>query len=157
VALFDRLRRLLPAGPAEDPFVRGTRALERGRLDAAAAAFGEALGTATTARQVAAVRNKLAIVAIQRRDLDGAVEQLILALEAEPRSPAAITTLGNLLLEDGHVDEAIDHYDYALMIDDRYVAAYHNLGVALHRKGRRGAAVGMLRKAGRLEGRIISR
>ena len=43
------------------------------------------------------------------------------------------------------------------MIDDRYAAAYHNLGVALHRKGRRGAAVRMLRKAGRLEGRIISR
>jgi Flp pilus assembly protein TadD len=157
VALFDRLRRLVPARPSPDPFVRGTRELERGRLDTAAAAVGEALGTATTARQVAAVRNKLAVVAIQRHDLGGAVEQLTLALEADPRSPAAITTLGNLLLEDGHVDEAIEHYEYALMIDDRYAAAYHNLGVALHRKGRRGAAVRMLRKAGRLEGRIISR
>ncbi len=157
VALFDRLRRLVPARPPADPFVRATRALERGRLDAAAAALGEALGTATTARQAAAVRNKLAIVAVHRHDREGAVEQLILALEVDPRSPEAITTVGNLLLEDGETAEAIEHYEYALMIDDRYAPAYHNLGVALHRSGKRGAAVRMLRKAGRLEGRIISR
>jgi tetratricopeptide (TPR) repeat protein len=157
VAFFDRLRRLVPARRSADPFVRGTAELERGRLDVAETAFGEALGTATTARQVAAVRNKLAVIAVHRRDRGRAIDQLILALEADPRSPAAITTLGNLLLEDGDIDEAIEHYESALLADDGYAPAYHNLGVALHRKGRRGEAVRMLRKATRLEGRIKRR
>jgi tetratricopeptide (TPR) repeat protein len=157
VAFFDRLRRLVPGPSPADPFVRGTRELGRGRLDAAEDAFNEALGAAATAAQVALARNKLAVVAIQRLDRARAIEQLVLAFEAEPRSPAAITTLGNLLLEDGDVDEAIVHYEYALLIDDAYAPAYHNLGVALHRSGRRGEAVRMLRKATRLEGRIKRR
>ena len=157
MAFFDRLRRLVPGRASSDPFVRGTRELERGRLDAAEAAFTEALGPAATVAQIAAVRNKPAIVAIHRLDRDGAIDQLILACEADPRSVAAITTLGNLLLEDGDVDEAIAHYEYALLIDDGYAPAYHNLGVALHRTGRRGEAVRMLRKATRLEGRIKRR
>lgn len=157
VAFLDRLRRLAGARPDPDPFVRGSRALDRGRLEAAEAAFVEALGTATTARQAAAVRNKLAVVAILRHDRATAIEQLILALEVDPRSPAAITTVGNLLLDDGHLDEAVAHFEYALMIDERYAPAYHNLGVALHRQGRRGAAARMLRKATRLEGSIAGR
>ena len=93
-------------------------------------------------------------MAIRRGDRARAVEELIAALEAEPRSAAAITTLGNLLLEDGSVAQAIVHYEAAILIDDVYAPAYHNLGVALHRSGRRGEAVRMLRKATRLEGRI---
>ncbi|HEX3469333.1 MAG TPA: tetratricopeptide repeat protein [Candidatus Elarobacter sp.] len=157
VAFLDRLRRLVPGRPDPDPFARGSRALDHGRLDRAEAAFGEALGTATTARQAAAVHNKLAVIAILRHDRAGAVEQLVRALEVDPRSPAAITTIGNLLLEDGDLDEAIVHFEHALMIDDGYAPAYHNLGVALHRQGRRGAAVRMLRKASRLEGSIAGR
>jgi tetratricopeptide (TPR) repeat protein len=140
----------VPSGP----LARGTRALERGQLDAAEAAFAEALASASTAAEVAAVRNKRAILAIRRGDRDGAVGELIEALEALPRSPAAITTVGNMLLEDGMIPDAIAHYEYALLIDDAYAPAYHNLGVALHRSGRRGEAVRMLRKATRLEGRI---
>ncbi len=154
VAFFDRLRRLVPGRPSSEPFVVGTRELARGRLDAAETAFTAALGMSATAAQAAAARNKLAVVAIHRLDRDGAIDQLVLAFEADPRSPAAMTTVGNLFLEDGDVDEAIVHYEYALLIDDGYAPAYHNLGVALHRKGRRGEAVRMLRKATRLEGRI---
>ncbi len=134
--------------------MRGTHLLERGRLDAAAAAFDEALAAASRSAEIAAVRNKRAIVAIRRLDLARAVDELIAALEADPRSAAAITTVGNLLLESGALDEAIVHYEYALAVDDAYAPAYHNLGVALHRSGRRREAVGMLRKATRLEGRI---
>ncbi|HEV3089684.1 MAG TPA: tetratricopeptide repeat protein, partial [Candidatus Elarobacter sp.] len=64
---------------------------------------------------------------------------------------------GNLLLEHGDVDEAIAHFEYAILIDDAYAPAYHNLGVALHRNGRRGEAVRMLRKATRLESRMKRR
>jgi tetratricopeptide (TPR) repeat protein len=162
VALFDRLRRLLPgampsglfARGTPAPFARGTRALERGQLDVAEAAFEEALSGASGADEVSAVRNKRAILAIMRGDRAGAIGELIEALDAQPRSPAAITTVGNLLLEDGALADAIEHYEYALLIDDEYGPAYHNLGVALHRSGRRGEAVRMLRKATRLEGRI---
>ena len=58
------------------------------------------------------------------------------------------------MLEDGAVADAVEHYEYALLIDPDYGPAYHNLGVALHRQGRKGEAVRMLRKATRLEGRI---
>jgi len=157
VAFFDRLRRLVPAGRPSDPFGRGAYELDRGRLDAAEAALAEALVLAAGPAEVAAVRNKRAIVAIRRNDKPQAVDELVAALEADPRCAAAITTIGNLLLEDGAVDDAIAHYEHAILVDDAYAPAYHNYGVALHRSGRRGEAVRMLRKATRLEGRIIRR
>jgi tetratricopeptide (TPR) repeat protein len=157
VAFFDRLRRLLPGPPPSDALGRGAYALDRGRLDEAETALAEALGAAGDAAAIAAVRNKRAILAIRRNDKPRAVDELIAALEADPRSAAAITTIGNLLLEDGAVDDAIAHYEHAILIDDAYAAAYHNYGVALHRSGRRGEAVRMLRKATRLEGRIMRR
>jgi tetratricopeptide (TPR) repeat protein len=154
VAFFDRLRRLVPGRPPSGPFARGARELERGRLDRAEAAFAEALAVAQTGADVALIYNKRAVIAVHRRDRERAVSELTAALEADPRCAAAITTVGNLLLEDGDVDEAVVHYEYAILIDEEYAPAYHNLGVAFHRSGRRGDAVRMLRKATRLEGRI---
>ncbi len=154
MAFFDRLRRLIPGGAPSGPFARGARELDRGRLDRAEAAFAEALGAARTVAEVAMVRNKRAIIAIHRRDRELAIAELVAALEADPRCAAAITTIGNMLLEDGDMDEAVAHYEYAILVDDGYAPAYHNLGVAFHRSGRRGEAVRMLRKATRLEGRI---
>ena len=154
MAFFDRLRRLVPGRPPSEPFARGAYALERGRFDRAEAAFSEALAGTPSRSEVAAIRNKLAVIAIRRGQRPRAIEELVAALEADPRSAAAITTIGNLLLEDGSVDEAIAHYEYALIVDDGYAPAYHNFGVALHRSGRKAEAVRMLRKATRLEGRI---
>ena len=153
MTFFDRLRALVPGRLPPEPVLRGTRLFERGRLDEAEAAFREALGAARTAGEVAVARNKLAIVAIRRGDRDAAIGELILALEADSRSPAAITTTGNLLLEDGAIGQAVVHFEYAILVDDNYAPAYHNLGVALHRSGKRGEAVRMLRKATRLESR----
>ena len=99
--------------------------------------------------------NALAIEAIRGGNREDAVARLVEAFEADPRSPAAVVTLGNLLLEDGQIDEAIVHYEHALVLDDAYAPAYHNLGVALHRSGRRGEAVRNLKKATKLEARII--
>jgi tetratricopeptide (TPR) repeat protein len=153
VGFFDRLRRLIPGRVPSEPFARGTHALDRGRFALAEAAFAQALAQAQQPAEVALVRNKLAIVALRRGDRELAVATLIEALEADPRSPAAITTIGNLLLEDGDAEEAVAHYEAALRIDEHYGPAHHNLGVALHRAGKRGAAVRHLRKASRLEGR----
>lgn len=157
MAFFDRLRRLVPGRAPAEPFARGCHELDRGALERADAAFAEALAAAATPAAIAAVRNKRAVVAIRRRDRARAIDELIAALEAEPRSPAAITTIGNLLLEDRDVDDAIAHFEYAILVDDDYAPAYHNLGVAFHRCGRRGDAVRMLRKATRLEGRMKRR
>ena len=153
MGFFDRLRRVLPGRAPAGAFARGSYELDRGRLDRAAAAFEIALAEADGAAQLAAVRNKRAIVAIRRGDRPAAVAELVLALEAEPRSAAAITTIGNLLLEDGHVEDAMAHYESALVADQDYAPAYHNLGVALHRAGRKSEAVRMLRKATKLETR----
>jgi protein O-GlcNAc transferase len=154
VAFFDRLRRLVPGPSPSDPYALGARELERGRLDSAAAYFETALVLAQSAPAVAAVRNKRAVVAIRRGDREGAIAELVAALEAHPRCAAAITTIANLLLEDGAIDEAIVHYEYAILVDDAYAPAYHNFGVALHRRGRRAESVRMLRKATQLEGRV---
>jgi len=153
MAFFDRLRRLVPGAAPATAFTAGVKHLERGRLAAAELAFADALAEAAAAADVAAVRNKRALLALRRDDREAAISELAAALEADPRAAAPLTTLGNLLLEDGCIDEAIAHYQSALVADDRYAPAYHNLGVALHRSGRRGEAVRMLRKATRLEGK----
>lgn len=154
MAFFDLVRRMVPGRAPSEPFARGVHALARGRLDQADAAFAEALARADGPRERAAALNKRAIVAIRRKDREAAVALLVAALEADPRTVAAIVTVGNLLLEDGAVDDAILHYEAALRIDDAYAPAYHNLGVAQHRQGRRGEAVRNLRKATRLEARM---
>ncbi len=142
-----------PAAPAARTNAAPRRS-NAGRVDEAAGAFAEALADAPDPRAIARVRNKLAIVALRRHGVAAAIGELVLALEADSRCAAAITTVGNLLLEDGALDDAIVHYEYALLTDDAYAPAYHNLGVALHRSGRKGEAVRMLRKATRLETRM---
>ena len=144
MGFFDRLRRLVPGRAPTESFARGTHALERGRLELAEAAFGQALAAAERPAQVALVHNKLALVARGRGDRAGTIAALVAALEADPRSAAA----------DGDRDEAVVHYEYAILVDEGYGPAYHNLGVAFHRAGRRREAVRMLRKASRLEGRM---
>ncbi|MEA2722101.1 MAG: hypothetical protein QOJ39_3965, partial [Candidatus Eremiobacteraeota bacterium] len=77
---FDRLRRLLPGPVPSDDFARGTRALERGRLEEAETVFAEVLAAAATSAEIAAVRNKRAILAIRKHDIVRAVDELIGAL-----------------------------------------------------------------------------
>jgi tetratricopeptide (TPR) repeat protein len=61
----------------------------------------------------------------------------------------AIVNVGNLLLEDGVIDDAIEHYQAALRIDDTYAPAHLNLGIAYRRLGRRADAVREFRRANR--------
>jgi tetratricopeptide (TPR) repeat protein len=153
VAFFDRLRGVVPGATSIEPLAAGSRHLERGRLDEAEGEFRAALATAARPDAASAAHNKLALVALRRGDRARAIAHLVDALGAAPRAPYALVTVGNLLLEDGDVEEAVLHYELALLTDDTYAPAYHNLGVALHRSGRRSEAVRLLRKASRLEGR----
>ncbi|HEY0615539.1 MAG TPA: tetratricopeptide repeat protein [Candidatus Elarobacter sp.] len=154
MSFFDRLRRMVPGRTPPEPFERGAYLLARGRLDEAEGAFAEALAGAASPSEIGNIANKRAVLAIRRGDRARAIAELVAALEADARCAAAITTIGNLLLEDRALDEAIAHYEYAMLVDEGYAPAYHNLGVALHRSGRRSEAVRMLRKATRLESRI---
>ncbi|HXP93648.1 MAG TPA: tetratricopeptide repeat protein [Candidatus Binatia bacterium] len=97
------------------------------------------------------VLNDRAIEAIRAGQRESAVALLADALVLDERSVRTIVNVGNMLLEDGAVDEAIVHYEAALRLDDRYAPAHHNLGVALRRRGDRAASVRHLRRATRLE------
>lgn len=74
-------------------------------------------------------------------------EQFERALAIDPRHYRAMTNLGNLELEDGDVDAAIEAYEGALRINDDFANAHHNLGVALRRKGKVARSVRSLRRA----------
>ena len=62
-----------------------------------------------------------------------------------------MVNLGNLLLEAGHLEDAIDYYQAALRVDDRSAGAHRNLGIACKRAGRHADAVRHLRAAVRYE------
>jgi tetratricopeptide (TPR) repeat protein len=136
---------------------RGLRAIEGGRFEEAQAALALALGEAPDAPARALVHNKLGVAYVAAGRRAEGLEAFAEALACDPSCAAALTNIGNLLLEDGHLEDAIDHYDAAIVANDRYALAYRNLGIALRRAGRRDASVSALRKADRLEARPLRR
>jgi tetratricopeptide (TPR) repeat protein len=90
----------------------------------------------------------VALVSLHRRDeARRAFEQ---ALAAAPRHAPALVNIGNLHLESGELDLAVDRYRAAIIADDRYAPAHHNLAVAYKRMGRTADSVRELRRAGKL-------
>jgi protein O-mannosyl-transferase len=69
------------------------------------------------------------------------------ALAVTGRNFVAHNNLGNVLLDQGHVDEAIAHYQRALEIQPRYADAGNNLGSALLEKGQVDEAIAWYQKA----------
>jgi tetratricopeptide (TPR) repeat protein len=63
----------------------------------------------------------------------------------------ALTNLGNMALEAGDVDKAVELYRRAIVSSPDYPGAHHNLAVALRRQGRLAEAVSEQRAAARLE------
>jgi tetratricopeptide (TPR) repeat protein len=106
-------------------------------------------------RAVIANKRGVALVELQRRDeARAAFEQ---ALAIVPKFAPALVNIGNLHLEAGETEEAIRLYEAAVLSDEDYALAHHNLGVAYKRLGRMGDAVRELRRANRLEGRVVRR
>jgi tetratricopeptide (TPR) repeat protein len=151
VSFFTRLFRL--AAPPSGPLADGERALRRGELDAAERAFAAALAHATTDREQALALNKYALVAIARGNRAAAQTWLGSALALYPACVPAIVNTGNLLLEAGDLDAAIEQFQTAIRLDPDDPDAHHNLGVAYKRAGRRRDAVRELRRATGLERR----
>jgi tetratricopeptide (TPR) repeat protein len=145
------LAALRPPAPPQTAFDRAVAALETGRPDAALVELERAFEEAADAPACARVLNKrgVALVALDRRDDARAAFEA--ALELDPRSAAAIVNLGNLLLEAGDVEQAVERYRTALRVDEQYAPAHRNLGIACKRAGKRSEAVGHFRTATRLE------
>jgi protein O-mannosyl-transferase len=72
-------------------------------------------------------------------------------LKRNPGSWMAHNNLGQLLVDKGQVDAAIDHYREALEIYPAFSGTHDNLGVALLKKGRSDEAVAQLLKAAELD------
>ena len=89
----------------------------------------------------------LGTAAIYGDDAHGAQTYFEKAVESDPRHFRAVTNLGNLALEAGDLDEAIEAYQRALTLNDQFANAHHNLGVAYRRKGEFGKSVRSLRRA----------
>ncbi len=68
-------------------------------------------------------------------------------LQKNPNCWMAHSNLGNTLFQEGHVDEAIAHYQTALQINPDYAEAHSNLGKALLLKGRVDEAIAHYQKA----------
>jgi tetratricopeptide (TPR) repeat protein len=68
-------------------------------------------------------------------------------LACTTRNYVARNNFGLALLQKGKVDEAIDHFHYALEIQPTYATALYNLGDALDKKGRVDEAIRQYQKA----------
>jgi Tfp pilus assembly protein PilF len=64
-------------------------------------------------------------------------------LAKNPNSLEAHNSLGNVLVESGRFDEAIQQFEYALRLRPNYANARNNLGVALARSGKTQEAVAL--------------
>jgi tetratricopeptide (TPR) repeat protein len=106
-------------------------------------------------RAAAANKRGVALVELKRHDeARTAFEQ---ALQIVPKFAPALVNIGNLHLEGGDAEAAIRYYESAILSDEDYALAHHNLGVAYKRLGRTGDSVRELRKAHRLEGRVVKK
>jgi len=158
------VRRFLAAlsatGPGErsrDPFALAVRRLERGDLSGARGAFDALLEAAQTDEERVRILNKRGVACVGLGARDEALRDFTKALELLPRYAPALANVGNLLLEDGAIDDAVVHYEAAIRSDERYAVAHLNLAVAYRKAGRRADSVRELRIAHRLEGRGLLR
>lgn len=133
------------------PYELALRALAQGEYADALRRLDALFNDETfTLRDRAAIANKrgVALVGLGRREeARRAFEQ---ALELQPRFAPALVNLGNLLLEQGELDAAVAQYESAIVSDDRYAPAHHNLAVAYKRLGRTADSVRELRRAQKL-------
>ncbi|MDQ6931703.1 MAG: tetratricopeptide repeat protein [Candidatus Eremiobacteraeota bacterium] len=136
------------------PFDVAVLALERGEHEDAYRRLSELLDAAPlSASQRAAVHNKRGVALVNMHRKSEALSDFSAALDLQPALCAALVNVGNILLEDGNIQEAIVRYHAAVRADDTYALAHFNLGAAYKKLGRHDEAVRELRTANRLEGR----
>jgi tetratricopeptide (TPR) repeat protein len=129
------------------------RDLAHGKSERALAALDELLGAGGIPLERARLQNKrgVALVALERREEARAAFSA--ALGERPSFAPAIVNLGNLELESGNLQQAVDLYAKAIAADPDSAAAFYHLGVAYKTMGRRPDAFEAFARARRLEGR----
>lgn len=138
------------------PYELALRDIARRRYDAAIERLDELLAEPNLpAPQRAAAANKRGVALVELARKDEARSAFEQALQIVPNFAPALVNIGNLHLEAGDCDEAIRYYETAVRSDAEYALAHHNLGVAYKRLGRTADSVRELRKAHRLEGRVL--
>ena len=85
---------------------------------------------------------------LEQREPDpgAALAALSRSVEIEPTYPAAYNA-GNILLDRGQFDAAVELYDLSVACFDGYPEAWVNRGIALHRKGRAEEAIASFDRA----------
>lgn len=138
------------------PFELALRDMAHHRYEEALARLDELLADPQLpAAERAAAANKRGVALVELRRLDEARRAFEQAVEIVPKFVPALVNIGNLHLEAGETAEAIAYYESAVRGDENYALAHHNLGVAYKRLGRTAESVRELRKAHRLEGRVV--
>jgi tetratricopeptide (TPR) repeat protein len=82
------------------------------------------------------VLNKLGAIYARQKNYEEARNSFNSALSINPDYAPAIVNLGNLELEEGKNQEAIDYYNKAIEKDSEYHLAYYNMAVAYKRMGK---------------------
>jgi tetratricopeptide (TPR) repeat protein len=140
------------------PFELALRDMAHHRYEEALSRLDALRADSTLSREERlAVENKRGVALVNMQRISDARAAFEAALSIDERYAPALVNAGNLHLEAGEVQEAIRYYERAVLSDDDYALAHHNLGVAYKRLGRTGDAVRELRKATRLEGRVVKK
>jgi tetratricopeptide (TPR) repeat protein len=143
--------------PPADHREAALAALAQGSYAQAELLFSGLLAEAETPGERAFLLNKRGVARIGLGLRAQARDDFEAAVGWHGRHAPALTNLGNLLLEEGRVEEAIAAYETAIAADGDYATAYLNLGTAYKRAGRLHDAVRARRTARRLEVRNPAR
>src|SRR6266571_5856784 len=85
---------------------------------------------------LAQVHNNLAVVYSERKDYDAAAREYELALDLDPRLPAALYNWGNDLLRQGSYRQAVHRFSKSLRLYPTDVWALNNRGLAYLKVGK---------------------
>ena len=121
--------------------------IDAGEYEAAEAILGELLHAGGTQLQRANALNKRGVARVYLARREAALSDFTKALEVVERFAPALTNIGNMLFEDGDTEEAIIHYEAAVLSDPHYSRAYVNLSAAYKRLGRFDEAAREFRRA----------
>ena len=125
-------------------YMRGLSALKGGDLTQAEEAFGDTL--LLDPDHVKSLLN-LSRVFLEQERYDEAMEQVTLALEIEPTSNPGHRLLARSRYVQGNVDDAVDVYRHAIILDDIDAWSMNNLGLIFFEQGRFEEAVPPLARA----------
>ena len=98
------------------------------------------------------MRLRLATALSEKKDrMNDAITQYEAAAKIGDPNTDVETTLGNLLLEQGRTDEAIQYYRHVVQLQPGSALAHYNLAVGLHRLGQLPEAIAHYKEALRID------